>query len=63
MTVVLYLIGNMDKFQFWQRWLFVFRAAIILFGVLMAFLSGTPLFEWFNVNPSEAAGGVYQEIL
>jgi hypothetical protein len=38
----------MQKFSFWQRWLFVVGLGIAAFGILMAFLSGTPLFDLFN---------------
>jgi hypothetical protein len=38
----------MTEFSFWQRWLFVVGAVISVFGVLMALLSGTQLFDLFN---------------
>ncbi len=38
----------MSRFQFWQRWLLIVGIGITVFGVLMAFLSGTPLFDLFN---------------
>ena len=38
----------MQKFSFWQRWLFVVGLGIAAFGILMAFLSGTPIFDLFN---------------
>ncbi len=38
----------MPRFQFWQRWLLSVGIVITVFGVLMAFLSGTPLFDLFN---------------
>ena len=38
----------MQKFSFWQRWLFVVGLGIAGFGILMAFLSGTPIFDLFN---------------
>jgi hypothetical protein len=38
----------MQKFFFWQRWLFVVGLGIAAFGILMAFLSGTPIFDLFN---------------
>ncbi len=44
----------MATFAFWQRWLFVVGVLISVFGVLMALLSGTPIFELFNgqINPA-----------
>lgn len=38
----------MTKFSFWQRWLVIVGILISVFGTLMAFLSGTPLFALFN---------------
>ncbi len=38
----------MANFSFWQRWLFIVSIAISVFGVIMAFLSGTSLFDLFN---------------
>ena len=38
----------MSNFKFWQRWLLVVGIAITVFGILMAILSGTPLFDLFN---------------
>lgn len=38
----------MTNFSFWQRWLLVVGSMIIVFGTLMALLSGTPLFDLFN---------------
>ena len=38
----------MQNFSFWQRWLFVVGLGIAVFGILMAFLSGTPIFDLFN---------------
>ncbi len=38
----------MANFAFWQRWLFVVGVLISVFGVLMALLSGTPIFDLFN---------------
>ncbi len=44
----------MKSFLFWQKWLLVFGIVISIFGVLMALLSGTPLFDVFNnrIDPS-----------
>jgi hypothetical protein len=38
----------MNKFQFWQRWLFGCSLIIIGFGLYMALLNRSPLFEIFN---------------
>jgi hypothetical protein len=38
----------MERFLFWQRWLFVVSLLITLFGVVMALLNGTGLFDLFN---------------
>jgi hypothetical protein len=38
----------MSKFSFWQRWLFVVGLIITAFGLVMAFLNGTAIFELFN---------------
>ncbi len=38
----------MTSFSFWQRWLFILGVAVSVFGVMMALLSGTPLFDVFN---------------
>jgi hypothetical protein len=43
----------MNKFTFWLKWLFVVGVIICVFGVFMAFLSGTALFDLFDsqINP------------
>ena len=43
----------MNRFSFWQKWLFVVGLVICVFGIIMAFLSGTALFKPLNdqVNP------------
>jgi hypothetical protein len=44
----------MDNFGFWQRWLFVVGLFVIIFGLLMSFLSQTGPFDLlFNnqINP------------
>ena len=44
----------MNNFTFWQRWLFAAGLVIIAFGLLLAFLSQTPVFDLlFNnqINP------------
>jgi hypothetical protein len=38
----------MFKFSFWQRWLFIVGLIIVVFGLVMAFLNGTTVFELFN---------------
>ena len=38
----------MTNFSFWQKWLLVVCIVISVFGVLMAFSSGTPVFDLFN---------------
>jgi hypothetical protein len=49
----------MQNFSFWQRWLFVVGLGIAVFGILMAFLSGTPIFDLFNrqIDPAFWGGG------
>ncbi|MFQ5575362.1 MAG: hypothetical protein ACE5G8_00060 [Anaerolineae bacterium] len=44
----------MNRFLFWQRWLFVVGLAIALFGLAMALFSGTSFFSWLfdsRINP------------
>ncbi|MFX0209662.1 MAG: hypothetical protein ACFFDT_27020 [Candidatus Hodarchaeota archaeon] len=43
----------MERFDLWQKWLFVVGLLIIIFGVMMTFLNGTMLFDMINdqVNP------------
>lgn len=38
----------MNRFAFWQKWLFIMGALIITFGFAMAFLNKTSLFYLFN---------------
>jgi hypothetical protein len=38
----------MTSFSFWQRWLLVVSVGVSAFGVMMALLSGSPLFDLFN---------------
>jgi len=42
-----------NGFVFWYRWLFVTAVIISIFGLFMAFFSGTRLFDLFNnqINP------------
>lgn len=53
----------MQNFTFWQRWLLGVCAIMALFGVLMAFLSATPLFEVFNrqIDPAFWGAGDVDE--
>jgi hypothetical protein len=37
-----------NSFTFWQRWLFVLSLIIVAFGLGMAALNGTPLFDPLN---------------
>lgn len=43
----------MDRFSFWQRWLFVYGLMISILGIFMTFFSTTVFFESFNnqINP------------
>ncbi len=43
----------MDGFDFWRKWLFVVGIIVVIFGVLLALFSGTPLFDIMHqqVNP------------
>ncbi len=38
----------MDRFEFWQKWLFWVSVAVAAFGLAMALFSDTPLFDWMN---------------
>jgi hypothetical protein len=38
----------MSKFSFWQRWLFAVGLIVTAFGLVMAFLNGTAVFDLFN---------------
>ena len=60
----------MKDFLFWQKWLLVAGVLVTLFGVLMALLSGTPLFDIFNrqidpvfwgARPSEQSTREFQQ--
>ena len=48
----------MANFSFWQRWLLIVGVLISVFGILMAFLSGTPLLDSFNNQIDPAFWGV-----
>jgi len=47
----------MARFSFWQKWLFVVGIIISVFGVLMACLSGTSLFDLINRQIDSAFWG------
>ena len=38
----------MFEFSFWQRWLLAVGLVMVAFGLVMAFLNGTVVFELFN---------------
>ena len=38
----------MNRFSFWHRWLFVVSIIVVVFGIALALLDSTPLFEWMN---------------
>jgi hypothetical protein len=40
----------MKSFSFWSRWLFVVALVIVVFGVFMALLNGTAVFDWLFNN-------------
>jgi hypothetical protein len=44
----------MKHFDFWQKWLFIVSLGITAFGVFMALLNQTALFDLFNqqINPA-----------
>ena len=57
----------MNRFSFWQRWLFIVSLVICGFGVMMAFGNGTALFKPINSqvdsvfwNVGDAGKGVKQ---
>lgn len=39
---------NDGRFDLWRKWLLAVCAIVILFGLVMALLSWTPLFSVFN---------------
>jgi hypothetical protein len=53
----------MVNFSFWQKWLVVVGVIIKAFGVLMAFSSGTSLFDLFNhqIDPVFRSGNVIDD--
>jgi hypothetical protein len=46
-----------NNFSFWQKWLFVVGLLITVFGIMMAFFNGTPLFALFNSQVDPAFWG------
>ena len=61
---------RMSTFSFWQKWLFAVAVLITIFGVIMVFVSGTPLFDLFNrqidpvfwgVNAVDASAKQFQQ--
>ncbi len=48
----------MTTFSFWQRWLLIVGLIITVFGIAMALLSGTPLFDLFNLQIDPAFWGM-----
>ncbi len=38
----------MPSFSFWQRWLIIVALVVTAFGIVVALVSGTPLFDLFN---------------
>jgi hypothetical protein len=50
----------MLNFSFWQKWLFTVSMLLVVFGILMALLSATPLFDLFNrqIDPAFWGSGV-----
>ena len=52
----------MSNFTFWQRWLLVVGLGIIIFGMFMAVLSGSPLFDLFNHQIDLAFWGEEQSL-
>lgn len=40
--------------MFWKRWIIFMGIVITLFGIFMAFSSGTPLFKMFDMNINRA---------
>lgn len=51
------------SFSFWQRWLLVVGLVILIFGIMMAFLSGTQWFELFNrqIDPDFWGANIVEE--
>jgi hypothetical protein len=47
----------MNRFSFWQRWLLVVSVIVAVFGIALALLSNTPLFDWMNQLINQAIWG------
>ena len=47
----------MNRFSFWQRWLFIVSIIFVIFGIALAFLGNTPLFTWMNNLINQAIWG------
>ena len=47
----------MNHFSFWQRWLLVVSIIVVVFGIALALLGGTPVFEWMNSLINQAIWG------
>jgi hypothetical protein len=47
-TVISFRRNTMNRFTFWQKWLFIVGLGITTFGLFMAFFNQTPLFDLFN---------------
>lgn len=47
------LLSRLEKFIFWQRWLFIVGLILVDLGLYMTFLKGTPYFALFDnlINP------------
>ena len=52
----------MSNFTFWQKWMVVVGIAIVVFGIFMAALSGSPLFDLFNRQIDPAFWGREQSL-
>lgn len=54
----------MTSFSFWQRWLLAVSIIIAIFGVMMVFLSGTVLFDFFNrkIDPAFWSTGIADHV-
>lgn len=44
----------MNRFNFWQKWLFIVSLAITAFGLFMALFNQTPLFDLFSRQIDQA---------
>jgi uncharacterized membrane protein YiaA len=55
-------VNHLSNFPFWQRWLFVVGIGIVIFGLLMAVISGSPVFGLFNRQIDPALWGTVPSI-